>query len=84
MKRIIYSNPDDTVSVIVPAPQRGLTEDQSLALAKKDIPRNATNIVVIDAESLPPRTNRNLWRWDGTRITVNGVPVSTPSGIKIR
>ena len=94
-KRIIYSNPDGSVSVVTPAAQSdvakvvpavgNLTEAQFLNwVSNKNIPSTATNVTIIEEESLPPRTSRNLWRWDGARITVNGVSVSTPSGVKIR
>jgi hypothetical protein len=94
-KRVIYRNPDGSVSVVTPAAQSdvakvipavgNLTEAQFLNwVSNKDIPSTATNVIIIEEENLPPRANRNLWRWDGERITVNGVSVSTPSGVKIR
>ena len=94
-KKIIYSNPDGSVDVITPEPQekvarfvpgvRSMTADQFLNwVSTKDAPGSATNVTVIDESALPSRTNRNLWRWNGVSITVSGVPVSTPSGVKIR
>lgn len=94
-KRIIYSNPGGAVSVVTPALQSDvaevipsvarMTETQFLNwVAEKDIPLSAGNVTIIEEESLPPRTNRNLWRWDGTTITVNGLPVSAITGVKIR
>lgn len=94
-KRVIYSRSDGFVEVLSPAPKEivgmvvpsVLSMDETAFLtwiANKDAPRSATNVAIIDESALPPRTNRNLWRWNGTAITVNGVPVSTPAGVKIR
>lgn len=59
-KRIVWSNPDNTLSVLIPAP--GVPEK----VWRKDIPSNV-EFVVTDAESLPrDRTFRKAWKLEGT------------------
>lgn len=58
-KRILWNNPDGTVSVLVPAP--GVPE----SAWRKDIPQNV-EFVVTDAESLPrDRMFRKAWKLEG-------------------
>lgn len=59
-KRIIWTNPDGTVSVLVPAP--GVPEK----VWRKDIPQNV-EFVVADVENLPrDRMFRKAWKLEGT------------------
>lgn len=59
-KRILWTNPDGTVSVLVPAP--GVPE----SAWRKDIPQNV-EFVVTDAENLPrDRMFRKAWKLEGT------------------
>lgn len=59
-KRIIWTNPDGTVSVLVPAP--GVPEK----VWRKDIPQNV-EFVVADTENLPrDRMFRKAWKLEGT------------------
>lgn len=71
MKVIAYTRPDGGVSVITPAPEAQLpneTEAEFLARIRlKDVPANATNVIEVDKEDLPPRETRSSWR------IVNGV-----------
>jgi hypothetical protein len=55
-QRIVFTNPDGTVGVIIPAP--GI----SLARAVQDVPATATAEVIVDAEALPAdRLFRAAW-----------------------
>jgi len=62
MKRIIYKNPDNTVSIIVPSPEalQFMTIEQ---LALKDVPAN-TPYKIVDVSEIPSdRTFRNAWEY---------------------
>lgn len=65
-QRIIYSNDDGSVSVIVPAPDCGLTVEQ---IALKDVPFGKP-FKIVDAADIPAdRTQRNAWAVDEADLT---------------
>lgn len=65
-QRIIYTNDDGSVSVIVPAPECGLTIEQ---IALKDVPFGKP-FKIIDVSDLPTdRTQRNAWNVDEADLT---------------
>jgi len=62
MKRIIYKNPDNTVSIIVPT-QEYLETHTIEELALKDVPAN-TPYKIVDISQIPSdRTFRNAWEY---------------------
>lgn len=79
MKRIVFKRPDGGLSIIVPAintyPSREkLTEDEALERAKKDIPSDASDIIIVDESEIPQdRSYRNAWTHDG-RSVVHDMP----------
>ena len=61
-KRIIYKNPDNTVSIIIPTPEalQSMTIEQ---IAIKDVPAN-TPYKIVDVSEIPSdRTFRNAWEY---------------------
>jgi hypothetical protein len=65
-QRIIYTNNDGSVSVIVPAPECGLTIEQ---IALKDVPFGKP-FKIINASDLPSdRASRNAWTVDAVDLT---------------
>ena len=65
MKRIIYSRPDGSVSVVCPA----LDTDEGLAAAQAKLPADAINPKVVDFSAIPQdRTFRNAWRQNETLV----------------
>jgi hypothetical protein len=62
MKRIIYKNPDNSVSIIVPSGEalQSMTIEQ---IANKNVPAN-TPYKIIDVSEIPSdRTFRNAWEY---------------------
>jgi hypothetical protein len=62
MKRIIYKNPDNSVSIIIPSPEalQSMTIEQ---IALKDVPAN-TPYKIVDVSEIPSdRTFRNAWEY---------------------
>ena len=62
MKRIIYKNQDNSVSIIVPSPEalQSMTIEQ---IALKDVPAN-TPYKIVDVSEIPSdRTFRNAWEY---------------------
>lgn len=58
--RIIYPNDDGGVSIIVPAPECGLTIEE---IAAKDVPAGKL-YKIIDVSEIPSdRTFRNAWEY---------------------
>ena len=58
--RIIYPTPEGGVSIIIPAPDCGLTIEQ---IAAKDVPAGVPYSIV-DASDIPSdRTFRNAWEY---------------------
>lgn len=65
-QRIIYTNDDGSISVIVPEPECGLTIEQ---IALKDVPFGKP-FKIIDVSDLPTdRTQRNAWVVDEADLT---------------
>ena len=61
-KRIIYKNPDNSVSIIVPSDEalQSMTIEQ---IAIKDVPAN-TPYKIVDVSEIPSdRTFRNAWEY---------------------
>jgi len=59
-QRIIYQNDEGGVSIIVPAPECGLTIEQ---IAAKDVPAGKP-YQIVDASEVPSdRTWRNAWEY---------------------
>ena len=68
MKKIIYKNSDNSVSIIVPAPEalQSLTVEQ---IAKKDVP-TGLKYKIVDASEIPSdREFRNAWTIDENELT---------------
>ena len=62
MKRIIYKNPDNSVSIIVPSAEY-LETHTIEQLALKDVPAN-TPYKIVDVSEIPTdRTFRNAWEY---------------------
>ena len=60
MKRIIYPNDDGGVSIVIPAPECGLSIE---AIAAKDVPAG-TPFKIVEADTIPSdRTFRNAWEY---------------------
>jgi hypothetical protein len=57
-KRIIYSNDDGGVAIIVPSAECGLTIEQ---IAQKDVPAGKAYKIVDVADIPTDRTFRNAW-----------------------
>ena len=63
MKLAIFPNDEGTISVLVPAPNCGLTFEQ---ICQKDVP-TGTKYKIIDSTELPAdREFRNAWDYDFT------------------
>jgi hypothetical protein len=61
-KRIIYKNPDNSVSIIVPSAEY-LETHTIEQLALKDVPAN-TPYKIVDVSEIPnDRTFRNAWEY---------------------
>jgi hypothetical protein len=65
-QRIIYSNDDGSVSVIVPAPECALTVEQ---IALKDVPFGKPFKIIDIADMPTDRTQRNAWVVDEADLT---------------
>lgn len=65
LERIIYSNGEGGVSVIVPAPDCGLTIEQ---IAAKDVPAGTAYEIVNASEIPADRTFRNAWVRQGKAV----------------
>jgi len=59
-KRIVYTNDDGTISIIVPA-DCGLTVEE---IAAKDVPSGKEYHIVDKSEIPSDRTFRNAWTWE--------------------
>ena len=68
MKRIIYKNPDNSVSIIIPAPEalQSMTIEQ---IAKKDVPTGYKYKIVDISEIPSDRSLRNAWSIDEAELT---------------
>jgi hypothetical protein len=59
-QRIIYPNDDGGVSIVIPAPECGLTIEE---IAAKDVPAGKP-FEIIDVSEIPlDRTFRGAWTW---------------------
>jgi hypothetical protein len=68
MKRIIYTNTDGGISVIIPAPDSDLTIEQ---IAAKDVPPN-TDYKIVDVSEIPiDREFRSAWQQFDDKIEIN-------------
>lgn len=59
-KRIVYTNDDGTISIIIPA-ECGLTIEE---IAAKDVPSGKEYHIVDKSEIPSDRTFRNAWTWE--------------------
>lgn len=59
-KRVIYPNDEGGVSIIVPAPECGLTIEE---IAAKDVPAGKPYKIVDVADIPEDRTFRNAWEY---------------------
>lgn len=66
MKRIIYQNDDNAISILVPAPECTLTIEE---IAAKDVP-TGKKYKIVDVNEIPTdRTFRNAWEIDESELT---------------
>lgn len=78
MKRIIYSNPDGSVAVVIPAPDYGGTMAE---LAAAVVPNGAESAIVEHTDIPTDRTFRNEWELvDDVVVVPVGAPVGGPVG----
>jgi ribosomal protein S12 len=68
MKRIIYKNPDNSISIIIPADEalQSMTIEQ---IAKKDVPTGYKYKIVNVSEISSDREFRNAWTIDEAELT---------------
>jgi hypothetical protein len=67
-QRIIYKNPDNTVSIIVPSPE-ALQIMTIKQIALKDVP-TGYKYKIVDVSEIPSdRTLRNAWSIDEAELT---------------
>jgi len=59
-QRIIYPNDEGGVSILIPAPECGLTIEQ---IAEKDVPTGKPYQIVDVSEIPTDRTFRNAWEY---------------------
>lgn len=66
MKRIIYQNDDNSISILTPAPECPLTVEE---IAAKDVP-TGKKYKIVDVNEIPSdRTFRNAWEIDESELT---------------
>jgi hypothetical protein len=66
MKRIIYQNDDNSISILTPAPECLLTVEE---IAQKDVP-TGSKYKIVDVSEIPSdRTFRNAWEIDESELT---------------
>jgi len=62
-KRIVFTNPDGSVGVIIPAKKTSLTIEE---IMRKDVPSGAVSAEIVDVAEIPSdRSYRNAWNFDG-------------------
>ena len=68
MKRIIYKNPDNSVSIIIPSPEalQSITIEQ---IARKDVPTGYKYKIVDVSEVPSDREFRNAWTINEAELT---------------
>lgn len=75
MKRIIYTKPDGSTSIVTPVINtmgeiEGFTEEDAIKRAWDRLPEDAINPFITEAEKVPTdRTFRNAWTVSGNTIT---------------
>lgn len=75
-QRIIYKNPDGSISILIPAPDCGLTLEQ---IAAKDVPAGL-RYKIVDVSELPQdRSERAAWTVDDAILT-DGVGAAYGAG----
>lgn len=61
-KRIVFTNPDGSVGVIIPAKKTSLSIEE---IMRKDVPSGAVSAQIVDASDVPTdRSYRNAWSFD--------------------
>lgn len=80
-KKIIYTNSDGSVSVLVPILSSGLTIEEILA---KDIPAGVSYALVTDDDIPSDRTFRDAWKMDGKRIVIDMISARKIKQTEIR
>ena len=62
-KRIVYTQDDETVAVVIPTPEalETMTVEQ---IALKDVPTGKEYHIVEDSEIPTDRTFRDAWTWE--------------------
>jgi hypothetical protein len=60
-QRIIYPNDDGGVSIVIPAPECGLTIEE---IAAKDVPAGKPYKIIDVSEVPSDRTFRNAWEYE--------------------
>ncbi len=75
MKRIIYNNPDNPVSILIPTPEFLAmfdTEQEAMeALVTKDVP-NGLSSEIVESSAIPTdRTFRNAWFKNGVNVDID-------------
>ena len=66
MKRIIYQNDDNSISILTPAQECPLTIEE---IAAKDVP-TGKKYKIVDVSEIPSdRTFRNAWEIDESELT---------------
>lgn len=68
--RIIYKNPDDSVVVLIPAPEF-LDAEGIEAIAAKDVPEGRPFIIVKASDVPSDRTFRDAWVIENKAVVVN-------------
>ena len=71
MKRIIYKNQDNTVSILIPS-QEALSFATIEQIAEKDVPHNLPYWIVNTSDIPTDRTFRNAWEVDESFGEPNG------------
>lgn len=71
MQRIIYKNTDETIAILIPAPD-ALTFATLEQIAEKDVPSGLPYWIVDESVIPTDRTARNQWRLDGTQGAPDG------------
>lgn len=62
-KRIVYTNDDGTLTIIIPSPQ-WLETHTIEELAEKDVPAGKEYHIVNASDIPSDRTFRNAWTWE--------------------
>lgn len=61
-KRIVFTNPDGSVGVIIPAKKTKLSIEE---IMRKDVPSGAVSAEIVDVAEVPSdRSYRNAWSFD--------------------